>query len=235
MDCHRTQSGYWSQMDSVSTNALQRLRAYLSERSFALNDRLPPERDLSDQLGVTRAELRKAMAVLEAEGQVWRHVGRGTFIGAKPILNLDDVHFLSSITSPMQIMEARMASEPELAGLAAIHGVSADFTELGLCIRRCREARTWSVYEAWDNRFHYAIASATKNKLLMTLFDTLNAVRRSMAWRTVRATPEPPADYRSFVEHEAIHAAIIRHDAHQATEEMRRHLKSVRARLMASV
>jgi DNA-binding FadR family transcriptional regulator len=222
-------------MDTINPSTLSRLRAYLGEKGFALNDRLPPERELSEQLGVSRADLRKAMAILESEGQVWRHVGRGTFIGAKPILNLDDVRFLSSITSPMQIMEARMASEPELAGLAAIHGVSADFAELGLCIRRCREAKTWSVYEAWDNRFHYAIASATKNKLLMTLFDTLNAVRRSMAWRTTRATPEPPADYRSFFEHEAIHDAIIRHDAHQATETMRGHLESVRARLMASV
>jgi GntR family uxuAB operon transcriptional repressor len=145
------------------------------------------------------------------------------------------VRFLSSVTSPMQIMEARMASEPELAGLAAIHGVKADFAELDLCIRRCREAKTWSVYEAWDNRFHYAIAKATKNKLLMTLFDTLNAVRRSMAWRTTRATLDPPADYRSFLEHEAVRDAIVGHDAHQATEAMRRHLESVRARLMASV
>lgn len=221
-------------METESQITLQRLRAYLSEQCFTLNDRLPPERELSEQLGVTRGHLRRAMAVLESEGQVWRHVGRGTFIGAKPILNLGDVHFLSSITSPMQIMEARMASEPELAGLAAIHGVRADFAELDLCIRRTREAKTWSVYEAWDSRFHYAIASATKNKLLMTLFDTLNAVRRSMAWRTTRTTAEPPADYRSFVEHEAVHDAIIRHDAHQATEAMRRHLESVRARLMAS-
>ena len=40
---------------------------------------------MSQTLGVTRAELRKALAVLEAENQIWRHVGKGTFIGSRPI------------------------------------------------------------------------------------------------------------------------------------------------------
>lgn len=214
-------------------DTLLRLRAYLSEQTLGLNERLPPERELSALLGVTRAELRKAMGVLESEGQVWRHVGRGTFIGARPVLNLDDVQFLSGITSAVQIMEARLAFEPELARLAAVHGVKSDFAELRLCNRRCREAKSWGMYESWDNRFHYAIAAASKNKLLMTLFETLNAVRRSLVWQTLRTDTTPPTDHVSFAEHDVVCDAIMRHDTVAATEHMRAHLLSIRSRLLA--
>ncbi|MCB4769660.1 FCD domain-containing protein [Ancylobacter sp. Lp-2] len=213
-------------------DTLLRLRHYLGEQQLGLNDRLPPERELCVRLHVSRAELRKAMAVLESEGQVWRHVGRGTFIGARPVLNLDDVRFLSSITSPMQILEARFAIEPELARLAALHGVSSDVNELRLCNRRCREARSWRVFESWDNRLHYAVAAASKNKLLMTLFETLNAVRRSLVWKTLRVDTVPPGDHVSFAEHDALCEAIIRHDAAEAERFMRAHLASVRSRLL---
>ena len=213
---------------------LLRLRGFLAEQSLALNERLPPERALGRRLGLTRSAVRKAMAVLEAEGQVWRHVGRGTFIGARPVLNLEEVRYLSSITSPSQIIDARVAIEPELASLAAMRAVAADLAELRLCNRRCREARLWRVFESWDSRFHYAIAAATKNKLLMTLFETLNAVRRSGIWRTVRTGTAPPANYSTFAEHDAIYEAISRRDPGEAAERMRLHLTSVRARLVSS-
>ncbi|GAB4065219.1 hypothetical protein GCM10028812_07680 [Ancylobacter sonchi] len=215
-------------------DALHRLRGYLGGQQLGLNDRLPPERELCVRLGVSRAELRKAMAVLEAEGQVWRHVGRGTFIGARPVLNLEDVQFLGSVTSPMQILEARVAIEPELARLAALHGVGSDVHELRLCNRRCREAKSWRVYESWDNRFHYAVAAASKNKLLMTLFETLNAVRRTLVWKTLRVGSAPPGDHVSFSEHDALCEAIIRHDTAAAEEAMHAHLASVRLRLLPS-
>jgi DNA-binding FadR family transcriptional regulator len=213
-------------VDQDALDPLTRLRAYVGGQNLALNDRLPPERELCGKLGLTRAALRKAMSVLESEGQVWRQVGRGTFIGARPVLNLAEVKYLTSISSRSQIVDARLAIEPELARLAALHAVATDFSELALCHRRCREARTWRVFEAWDSRFHYAIAAATKNKLLMTLFETLNAVRRSMVWQTVRSNQGDT----TFIEHEAINDAIARRDPQMAADAMRTHLMSVRSR-----
>lgn len=216
-----------------SNDTLQRLRAFLAERDLALNERLPPERELAVQLSVTRATLRKAMAVLEAEGQVWRHVGRGTFVGARPVLNLADVQYLSGITSRSQILEARLAVEPELARLAALNGINADFAEIALCHRRCSEARIWRMFESWDYRFHFAIAQAGRNKLLIALFETLNAVRRSLA--TARPETTPPEDHPSYAEHEAILAAIARREAGEAGEAMRRHLTTVRLRQLSAL
>lgn len=213
-------------------DSLARLRGYINERDFALNDRLPPERALCAELDLTRTALREALEVLESEGQIWRQVGRGTFIGARSVLNLSEVHYLSSISTPSQVSDARIGIEPVLARLAATHAVASDFAELRLCNRRCREATNWRVFEAWDNRFHYAIAAATRNKLLMTVFETINAVRRAPNWHIVRSDPKPLATYPTFAEHQAIADAIIGRDGEAAAAAMHLHLNTVRARTM---
>lgn len=222
-------------MTNSDQDALSALRKYLSEQKLALNSRLPVERELSDMLGFSRSKLRKALDVLEAEGQIWRQVGRGTFIGPKPVLNLNDVQFLSSQTSPSEVMEARLSMEPQLARLASLHGTESDFAEMRRCNRRCRAAREWRVYEAWDNNFHQAIAAATQNKLLISLFDTLNIVRRSTVWGQLRSTSLPPADHASFREHEAIYDAIVARDPDSAADCMRAHLRTVRSRILSSL
>ncbi|TIW47875.1 MAG: GntR family transcriptional regulator, partial [Mesorhizobium sp.] len=61
--------------------ALVQLQAYLAQMDHAGETRLPAERELSESLGVSRGDLRKALAVLEKDGRIWRHVGRGTFVG----------------------------------------------------------------------------------------------------------------------------------------------------------
>jgi DNA-binding FadR family transcriptional regulator len=66
----------------------------------------------------------------------------------------------------------------------------------------------------------------------MTVFETLNAVRRTLAWQTVRTNQTPPANYTTFVEHEAIIEAIMRREPQLAADAMRTHLESVRTRLI---
>ena len=117
--------------------------AIIADGGFAHNDRLPPERSLSGELGVSRAELRKALAALEADGLIWRHVGRGTFIGARPVHNLDDVAFLGQLANPAQVLDARVAIEPELARLAALHAIRADLEAIRICCHRGRAAADW--------------------------------------------------------------------------------------------
>jgi DNA-binding GntR family transcriptional regulator len=95
--------------DTGEQSALAVLRNFLAAEGPTLNERLPAERDLCLVLGLSRSRLRKGLAVLEAEGQVWRHVGRGTFVGPRPIPNLSDVELLTSLTSPTAVMEARMS------------------------------------------------------------------------------------------------------------------------------
>ena len=214
---------------------LTALRNFLTEQEISSNGRLPAERDLCNKLGLSRGNLRKALAVLEAEGQIWRHVGRGTYIGPRPVLNLSDVEFLSSQTSPTAVIEARMAVEPQITRMASMHGTEANFAEMRRCNRQCKAARGWRVYEAWDNNFHQVIASATHNKLLISLFDTMNAVRRAVVWGQLRLTKFPPKSHESFHEHDAIYDAIVSRNPDQAAECMRTHLKTVHDRILSSM
>lgn len=216
-------------------DALEKLKAFLADQEIALNGRLPAERHLCIELGLTRGKLRKALALLEAEGQIWRHVGRGTFFGPRPVINLSDVEYLSEHSRPTEVVEARLAIEPQLAKLAAVHGNASNFAEMRRCKERCKTASEWRVYESWDNNFHQAIAQATCNKLLISLFDTLNIVRRSTVWGQLRSSRLPPADHGSFAEHDRLYDAIVSRDSELAAECMRVHLKSVRDRTFASM
>lgn len=210
----------------------ERLRRFIADQGFDHNERLPPERELSERLGVSRGELRKALTELENDGLVWRHVGRGTFVGSRSVLNLDDVEYIGKLARPIKVIEARMAIEPELARLSAIHGMKANFDEIEGYCHRCRNARDWRSYEAWDNYFHLAIAKASDNKVLIHLFDTLNVVRRSIVWGQLRSSMAPPTTHESFDEHDAILAAITSRDAEGAANCMRNHLKSVQSRVL---
>ncbi len=214
-------------------DATARLRNYLAGSNLELNSRLPPERTLSRQLGVSRGLLRRALAELEAEGQIWRHVGRGTFIGSRPLESASDIDFVSSHTTPRELMEARFLIELGLARLAAGHATNADIRELELCIRKTKSATDWRVYEMWDTNLHRTIAAAAHNTCLMALFDTLNAVKRAVVWTRPREVPlARRLDHHSFAEHDAILDAITERDPARAEAAMRRHLESVRNRLM---
>lgn len=226
---------WWPMARDQQSDALQKLRTYLKTKDFALNDRLPPERMLAEELGLTRSTLRNAMDVIESEGLIWRQVGRGTFIGARSVINLAEVRYLSSITRPSEISDARLIIEPELARLAALNSKQSDLRELRHCNSRCRSATDWRLFESWDNRFHYAVAVATRNKLLITVFETLNAVRRSSTWQTVRKTTGPTKGYPSLDEHAAIYDAIKSQNPDAAADAMRAHLGSVRTRLIGAV
>ena len=87
-------------------------------------------------------------------------------------------------------------------------------------------------YELNDDAFHRTLAEAADNLPLLAIFDQLNAIRRAVAWGNVeRQSPRPPADHASFAEHEEIADAIEGRNPDAAHAAMRKHLRSVTARL----
>jgi DNA-binding FadR family transcriptional regulator len=219
----------------MDTNLTKGIRHYITSRGFQHNERLPSERELASHFKVPRSELRKALTALEIAGLIWRQVGRGTFVGARPVLNLNDVAYLGELASPIQVILARLAIEPGIARLAAEFGTHADFIAMHACNERCHAATDWRIYEAQDNNLHASIAKATQNKILIYLFETLNVVRRSTVWAQSRETTGPAENYCSFDEHEAICAAIEARDADLAEACMRDHLISVRERILPTL
>lgn len=214
-------------------SALTQLRAYLAQNELRPGTRLPAERELSEILGVSRGDLRKALGLLENRGELWRHVGKGTFVGARPIAELFSIAALAGQTNPAEVMRARMVIEPELARESALHANADDMEALWTCVRESRGAESWRQYETWDNRLHRSIAEAGHNALLLAVFDAVNAVRRTVVWGRLREDRDrPTSDHHSFAEHEAIVRAIAERDRTEAATRMRTHLETVQNLLL---
>jgi DNA-binding FadR family transcriptional regulator len=222
-----------SNPSTANVDPVARVRSFIAEGGFNSGVKLPPERHLTDRLGLTRTALRKALDVLERDGVIWRHVGKGTFIsdGARSCSDDASVKLGRQLT-PFRMMRARMAIEPAIAREAAINATGESLLRMKQALSRSRAASTWQAYEVEDDVFHRTVAEASDNLLLLALFDQLNEVRRAVAWGTVeRKTVLPSPNHTSFDQHDAIAAAIFSRDPQRAHDEMRAHLASVSARL----
>ena len=220
---------------------LMRMRNWLSGSGLAKGGRLPPERALCETLGISRTELRKALLVLEAEGVLARHIGRGTFLakasGSKTSRNDIEktIAELAKSTGPIDAMNARLALEPEIAQLAALHATPAQLSEMRRLVNAMRDAVSWSAYETLDSDFHEAIAAASGNSLLQVLHRMLNGVRLIVVWHRLNTSDQgPDLSYHSFDEHEAILTALETRDGSTARVAMRTHLESTLARMTTS-
>ena len=111
-----------SEQMNGNPDPVARLRSYIADGGFTQGVRLPPERHLTDELGMTRATLRKALGALERDGVIWRHVGKGTFIAdGSPQAPSNATVELGRQLTPFRMMRARMAIEPAIAREAAVN------------------------------------------------------------------------------------------------------------------
>jgi DNA-binding FadR family transcriptional regulator len=215
------------------SSLLTTVRDWLDAFRAGPDHRLPAERDLAEKFAVSRAEIRKALAVLEDEGLIRRHVGRGTFVikqGTNASPSAEDV---AAMTSPFAAMQARSVIEPELCRLAALHATTAQIAEMRKLCGEMRRAPTWESYAELDWRFHNVIAEATGNILLVEIQRLLNGVRRFVIWGNLVKRPVgPPSDYHSFAEHEEVVAAIAGRDGDRAMKAMLDHLGGTQSQLI---
>lgn len=218
--------------------SLTSVRGWLQDNAPQAGTRLPAERKLSQALGLSRPELRKALAVLENEGRIYRHVGRGTFVTSPPD-TLPTPELLGSLTQrtgPHDAMMARIALEPELAQLAALHATPQQISRARSLAADCRAATNWEDYEHLDHSLHDLIAQSTGNVLLHELHKIMNAVRQIVVWRQLSPDMSgPAADYHSFDEHDAIVKAIANRDRAAARAAMRTHLHATLSAMTAEV
>jgi DNA-binding FadR family transcriptional regulator len=213
-------------MTPTQADLMHELQAYLARGRLADQARLPPERALAHELGVTRNRVRGALRKLAAEGAVWRHVGKGTFVGRRPAAGPADPAAGTVPTSPRAVIDARMIFEPLLARLAAFNATAADLREMQRCLDRMAAAPTWPAWAAWDGRLHRAVARASGNELLLAMFDTLQAYRNREVFRHLDR-PFRGVDMAAR-DHAAVVDAIRGRDPKRAEDAMRRHILSLR-------
>lgn len=205
-----------------------RLREIVGEAIGSGQDRLPPERDLARSLSVSRGVLRRALDVLEAEGQIYRHVGKGTFVVSSDTRRNLPLRDIVDATNPAEVMEVRLIFEPSIAGLAALRATPAQIARMSRCMARSDTAVEIASYERWDGQFHEAIAEASHNALLSTIFQIIKATRETRIWGRTKErslTPERRALYHR--QHNAIVTAVSEREPERAETLMREHLESV--------
>ena len=214
----------------LSEEILFRLKEMIKTGQFGYGDKLPVEKRMAEIFGVSRTTVREALAVLEAEGWVTTRRGGGTFV--KRIRAQEPVEPLTVLlganeTGILELMELRRIFEGEVALLAASRATAADIAALRQALKdMTNDVAQNKETAASDYTFHYCIAKAAKNQIIMSVMGSLNDLYQQVV-QTSRWHSAKPDDYECIVaEHEAITRAIEKRQGTKARKLMNIHLEN---------
>lgn len=191
-------------------------------------DKLPSERELAEMLRVSRGSIRDAIRGLELMGLVEPRQGTGTIVRE---ISIDSVAnpFASALKRRKELvgelLDFRKMLEPPLAARAATHASPEEILEMEDILRRQDEKQLQgdSAVEE-DSEFHYSIALASDNSVVLKVIDIVMDLLRDTRARSLQVEGR---SQKSLTGHRRILAAIKRHDAEAAKAAMRRHLEDV--------
>jgi GntR family transcriptional repressor for pyruvate dehydrogenase complex len=193
-------------------------------------DKLPPERQLAEIFDVSRSSIRDAIHTLELMGMVEPRQGAGTVVrepGAEAVLNPISSVLRTQRKLVGELLDVRNMIEPALAARAAIHATSEEIAEMENILRRQEEkVRRGELAIEEDSEFHYNIALAADNSVILKILDLLMDLLRPTRERSLQAEGRLQ---KSFAGHCRILAALKRRDAKAAESEMRRHVREIEA------
>ncbi len=223
---------------SYGPGLAEAILARCAEPSYAPGGRLPTERRLASELGVTRTMVRHALAVLEAEGRISREVGRGTFLRAPAGERAGSPAELGGAVDevgPADVMAARRVIEPRVLPLVVAWATPSDFDELRRCVRGGAAAQSAAEFETWDFALHHAIVAAGRNQLVRSMYGVVERAREGSVWGNLKLrndSRERRAAYQA--DHVALVDAICARELHRAVEVMEAHLARVESNLLGS-
>lgn len=215
----------------------EQLRALISTGEFAVGTRLPAERELARQLGVSRPSVREALIALEVEHVIEVRTGSGIYV-LKPKARPPARKKTAAVVEwgPLELMRARELVESEVAALAARNAKKADLQLIGAALQQMRaQVAEGLIPREGDEAFHNAIAQACGNDVLRDTVRGYWQARRGTLFERLGDYFENPASWRAaLVEHAAVLEAIRSHDAGTARNAMQAHLKKAYTRYSAS-
>jgi GntR family transcriptional regulator, transcriptional repressor for pyruvate dehydrogenase complex len=197
-------------------------------------DRLPAERELSTQLGISRAAVREAIRVLEALGTVAQGTGSGpeagTILVATPAVALTRflrLHVMLASIGTADVVRARIALERESARLAARHATQDDLDVMAAHVAEMgRPGLSAEEFSDHDTEFHVAIARATGNLLVCELTIALRtAMRPTLVDALTSSTDLPLVMGRLQAEHQGVYDAIEAQDPVTAARRIEHHIE----------
>jgi DNA-binding FadR family transcriptional regulator len=207
----------------------------LARQTWRPGQRLPTERALSDQYGLSRSSVRRVLLELKRLRLVTQTVGSGTYVAddaPQVLAQMQQAHAAAAI-SPADLMAARIALEPALVDMVIGNATAADFARMDECNARAEAAPTLEEFENWDGALHEAIAAAAHNGLIARVFCLMNEARTQGEWGVLKrrsVTPERRREYER--QHRELVAALKDRDAARARRLCARHLAQVRHNLL---
>lgn len=215
----------------------EQLRTLMTAGEFTPGCRLPAERDLAKQLGVSRPSVREALIALEVEGWVEVRTGSGVYVLERGDRNRgDDRKVPPAEWGPLELIRARRVIEGEIASLAATQAKRKHIQAIRDAIDLMMEDTERNVAPlAGDRAFHTAIAQACENVVLLETVQTFWDARRGPLFERLGDYFETVPSWRmAIAEHEAVLEAIRARDAQAARAAMQQHMDKSHARFSAS-
>jgi GntR family transcriptional regulator, transcriptional repressor for pyruvate dehydrogenase complex len=208
------------------------LRALIERGEYAVGSRLPPERDLALQLGVSRPSVREALIALEVEGLVEVRMGSGVYVRGSAAPAAARV----TAEGPLEIIRARAVIEGELAARAATVMKPAQVRGLREAIAVMEEeARAGRTPTRGDRIFHLRIAEAADNAVLLRVVTELFDERHNPLFEQFGSHFETEQTWAyAAAEHNAVVDAIAAHSPEAARQAMHEHLSNSHDRFTAS-
>lgn len=217
-----------------SKQAAEIILEEVRRRGLQLGDKIPTERKFSSSLGLTRATVRNAMALLDSQGIVSREVGRGTFLktynfsGRIQFEQLDPSMTSLKDVSPSDVISVRLLIEPQSMALAVGRATVYDLEEIDRCIKGGDSAESYEEFESWDLALHRAFIEASHNPLLIRIYAAIEAARHGELWGDLKRRSHSKAKCSQYqCEHKAIAAALRNRNSSLAIDAMYAHLQNI--------
>lgn len=200
--------------------------AAIRSGKYPRGERLPPERELAEEFGVSRPTVREAMIALEIRGIVEARRGSGIYV--VDVSPPQETNGTEQDIGPFEVTEARRLFEGEAAALAAAIITDEEIAKLEELLAKLAANTTSEIGERADRDFHIAIAEATRNSAIASVVETLWDMRykspmcMKMFDRARDAGVQPRYD-----DHSQILKALKARDPQAARAAMRSHLDRV--------
>jgi DNA-binding FadR family transcriptional regulator len=207
----------------------------LRSRTWRAGHRLPTERALSEQYGISRSTVRRVLQDFKRKRLIIQTVGSGTYVAneVQDALTVLAPAGPAHAVSPAELMSARLVLEPALIDMVIGNATAADFARMDECNHRAEQASTLEAFEQWDTALHQAIAEASHNSFMTSVFALMREVRSQGEWGMLKrrsASPERRLEYEH--EHRALVAALKDRDAERARALCLAHLLHVRTNML---
>jgi GntR family transcriptional repressor for pyruvate dehydrogenase complex len=215
----------------VYEQVVQQIKQMIIDGTLKKGDKLPSERELSEQLQVSRASIREAIKSLEVIGLLEARQGAGNYIKEsfdQILFEPMSMMFMLESRNPKEIVEIREALELEAVVLAAKNIDENELEEIRLLVEDIKNSGDEEVTAVYDKRFHYTIAKASKNVLIVSVLNVISSlIDVVIVGSRKKILSEQANKARLSKQHELIYTALMNKSSDEAYEAMKGHFKLI--------